>query len=156
PGDNPFLIHPGTGGDEWRGFLPWPAMPHVINPAQGWLANWNNKPEPGWPNSAYGFIDWGPVQRVQALTRQLAVLRPHTPTAATPAHTTGTAAQPAERPVGTELTTAVHALLPRLLAGVNASAAPRLPAVMALLSRWDGQRIDPDKDGLYDNPAVAV
>src|SRR5262245_54475925 len=33
PGDNPFLVHPGTGGDEWRGFLPWPAMPHVINPA---------------------------------------------------------------------------------------------------------------------------
>src|SRR6516225_9162087 len=27
PGDNPFLVHPGTGGDEWRGFLPWPAMP---------------------------------------------------------------------------------------------------------------------------------
>jgi len=156
PGDNPFLIHPGTGGDEWRGFLPWPAMPHVINPAQGWLANWNNKPEPGWPNSAYGFIDWGPVQRVQALTRQLAVLRPHTATAATLDHINRIAAQTAESPVGNELNIAVHALLPRLLARVNTSADPRLPAVTALLSRWDGQRIDPDKDGLYDNPAVAV
>src|SRR5215471_15702826 len=156
PGDDPFLVHPGTGGDEWRGFLPWPAMPHVINPAQGWLANWNNKPEPGWPNSASGFLDWGPVQRVQALTRQLATLRPHTATAATLDHINRIAAQTAESPVGSEYNIAVHALLPRLLARVNTSADPRLPAAVALLSRWDGQRIDPDQDGLYDSPAVTI
>jgi penicillin G amidase len=156
PGDDPFLVHPGTGGDEWRGFLPWPAMPHVINPAQGLLANWNNKPEPGWPNSAYGFIDWGPVQRVQALTHQLTTLRPHTATAATLEHINRVAAQTAESPVGDEYNIAVHALLPRLLARVNTADDPRLPAVMALLSRWDGQRVDPDQDGLYDSPAVAV
>src|SRR5215468_6746513 len=156
PGDDPFLIHPGTGGDEWRGFLPWPAMPHVINPAQGWLANWNNKPEPGWPNSAYGFIDWGPVQRVQALTRQLVTLRPRTATAATLDHINRIAAQTAESPVGNELNIAVHALLPRLLAQVNTTADPRLAAVMALLSRWDGQRVDPDRDVRYDSPAVSI
>lgn len=156
PGDNPFLIHPGTGGDEWRGYLHWPAMPHVINPAQGWLANWNNKPEPGWPNSAYGFIDWGPVQRVQALTRQLAALRPHAATAATLDRINRVAAQTAESPVGDEGNIAVHELLPRLLARVNTAADPRLPAAVALLSRWNGQRIDPDRDGRYDNPAVTI
>ena len=156
PGDNPFLVHPGTGGDEWRGFLPWPAMPHVINPAQGWLANWNNKPQPGWPNSAYGFTDWGPVQRVQALTRQLTTLRPHTATAATLDHINRIAAQTAESPVGNESNIAVHALLPRLLAQVNTAGDPRLPAAMALLSHWDGQRTDPDQDGYYDTPAVTI
>lgn len=155
PGDNPFLIHPGTGSDEWRGYLPWPAMPHAINPAQGWLANWNNKPEPGWPNSAHGFIDWGPVQRVQALTRQLTALRPHTATAAALEHINRVAAQTAESPVGNEYNIAVHALLPRLLARVNTTADPRLPAAVALLSHWDGQRIDPDHDGFYHSPAVA-
>ena len=144
------------GGDEWRGYLHWPAMPHVINPAQGWLANWNNKPEPGWPNSAYGFIDWGPVQRVQALTRQLAALRPHAATAATLDRINRVAAQTAESPVGDEGNIAVHELLPRLLARVNTAADPRLPAAVALLSRWNGQRIDPDRDGRYDNPAVTI
>src|SRR6516164_3357077 len=155
-GDDPFLVHPGTGSDEWRGFLPWPVMPHVINPAQGWLANWNNKPEPGWPNSAYGFTDWGPVQRVQALTHQLAVLRPHTATAATLDRINRIAAQTAESPVGNEYNIAVHALLPRLLARMNTTADPRLPAAAALLSHWDGQRTDPDRDGYYDTPAVTI
>jgi len=156
PGDDPFLIHPGTGSDEWRGYLPWRAMPHVVNPAQGWLANWNNKPEPGWPNSAYGFIDWGPVQRVQALTRQLAGLRPHTATATTLDRINRTAAQTAESPVGDEGNIAVHAFLPLLLARVNIAADPRLPAAVALLSQWDGQLLDPDHDGRYDSPAVTV
>ena len=39
---------PGTGSAEWRGFLRPSQRPHVINPAQGWLANWNNVPSVGW------------------------------------------------------------------------------------------------------------
>jgi len=155
-GDDPFLPHPGTGGDEWRGFLPWRAMPHVLNPARGWLANWNNKPEAGWPNSAYGFIDWGPVQRVQALTRQLAALRPHSVTAAALERINRITGQTAESPVGDEGNIAVHELLPRLLSRVNSAADPRLPAIVRLLSQWNGQRIDANGDGSYDSPAVAI
>ena len=45
---DPRLPLPGTGGAEWTGsFLP---MPVSINPAQGWLAGWNNKPAAGWHN----------------------------------------------------------------------------------------------------------
>ena len=41
-GFDPRLPLPGTGEAEWPGgILP---MPTSINPAQGWLANWNNKP----------------------------------------------------------------------------------------------------------------
>jgi acyl-homoserine lactone acylase PvdQ len=42
------LPFPGTGGAEWRGFLKVPQRPHVVNPKQGWLANWNNMPSVGW------------------------------------------------------------------------------------------------------------
>jgi penicillin amidase len=155
-GDDPFLPHPGTGNDEWRGYLPWRAMPHILNPAQGWLANWNNKPEAGWPNSAYGFIDWGPVQRVQALTRQLAALRPHSATAATLGQINRITGQTAESPVGDEGNITVHELLPRLIARVNTAADPRLPAIARLLSRWNGRRVDTDGDGSYDSPAVTI
>jgi penicillin amidase len=41
-GFDPRLPLPGTGEAEWPGgILP---IPTSVNPAQGWLANWNNKP----------------------------------------------------------------------------------------------------------------
>jgi acyl-homoserine lactone acylase PvdQ len=39
---------PGTGNAEWRGFLKPSQRPHVVNPDQGWLVNWNNMPSVGW------------------------------------------------------------------------------------------------------------
>jgi hypothetical protein len=42
------LPYPGTGEAEWRGLLDRRQTPHVINPEQGWLANWNNVPSEGW------------------------------------------------------------------------------------------------------------
>ncbi len=42
------LPQPGTGEAEWGGLVPRAKMPHVINPKQGWLANWNNIPSQGW------------------------------------------------------------------------------------------------------------
>jgi penicillin amidase len=41
------LPYPGTGEAEWHGLLPRRRDPHVINPRQGWLANWNNVPAVG-------------------------------------------------------------------------------------------------------------
>ena len=54
-GYDPRLPLPGTGEAEWTGDLV--PMPKAINPAQGWLASWNNKPAAGWRNPddrAYG------------------------------------------------------------------------------------------------------
>lgn len=39
---------PGNGSAEWRGFLSVAQRPHVIDPKQGWLANWNTLPSMGW------------------------------------------------------------------------------------------------------------
>jgi penicillin amidase len=44
------LPMPGTGQAEWRGLLRFSQVPHVINPKQRWLANWNNLPSAGWTN----------------------------------------------------------------------------------------------------------
>ena len=42
------LPYPGTGEAEWRGLLDRRKTPHVINPRQGYLFNWNNVPSEGW------------------------------------------------------------------------------------------------------------
>jgi penicillin amidase len=42
PGYDLRLPFPGDGSAEWTGALR--PIPYVINPEQGWLANWNNKP----------------------------------------------------------------------------------------------------------------
>ena len=39
---------PGTGAFDHSGLLPFEATPQVRDPAQGFLANWNNKPAIGW------------------------------------------------------------------------------------------------------------
>lgn len=38
----------GTGAHDFDGTLPFSATPQVRDPAQGYLANWNNKPALGW------------------------------------------------------------------------------------------------------------
>src|SRR5205823_10398732 len=41
-------------------------MPGIVNPAQGWLTNWNNLPIRGWSSSDIREL-WGTEHRVQAL-----------------------------------------------------------------------------------------
>lgn len=56
----------GTGEEEWLGVTGFAEMPKCINPEQGWLANWNNKPIANWP---YGESDaaWGEGHRVKRI-----------------------------------------------------------------------------------------
>ena len=62
----------GTGKWEWEGRFPFRSQPQVIDPQQGWIANWNNKPAAGWNN--YDGAKWGPIHRVQLLSRQMGKL----------------------------------------------------------------------------------
>lgn len=52
----------GTGKDDWKGFVPFNRLPHVINPKSGVIFNWNNKPAPGWKN--YSVPAWGIAYRI--------------------------------------------------------------------------------------------
>lgn len=64
-GTSPVLPTWGTGEWEWNGILPWSQHPQIVNPDQGWMANWNNQPAKGWGNG--DDPNWGPLQRVRLL-----------------------------------------------------------------------------------------
>jgi len=59
----------GTGEEEWVGLTGFEDMPRSINPLQGFLANWNNKPISDWP---YAEADWGEGHRVKRIQELLA------------------------------------------------------------------------------------
>ena len=62
PGHDPRLPAPGDGSFDWRGFLSPELWPSVVDPTQGWLASWNNKPQASWPDAGDGTL-WGGTQR---------------------------------------------------------------------------------------------
>jgi penicillin amidase len=69
-GVDPRLPAPGNGRFEWRGYLPPKRWPSVVDPRQGFVASWNNKPQRSWPDSGDGSL-WGAYQRVRQPMRLL-------------------------------------------------------------------------------------
>ncbi len=69
------LPTPGTGAFDFGDDLAFEELPHVIDPAQGFVANWNNKPAFGWLDGE-GLGDTsrpgGPGQRVTSIQDFLA------------------------------------------------------------------------------------
>src|SRR4051794_8144260 len=64
PGTYPGLPTLGTGQYDWRGFMPASAHPQAINPSDGVLLSWNNKPAPGF-GAADNDFSFGAVHRVE-------------------------------------------------------------------------------------------
>jgi acyl-homoserine lactone acylase PvdQ len=60
----------GTGSTEWRGWLPAADHPQAIDPAQGFLVSWNNKPAPGF-SAADDTFSYGLVYRSQTLVQEI-------------------------------------------------------------------------------------
>lgn len=60
---------PGTGEADWRGLVAFDEQPQIINPKQGFLASWNNKPAVWWDCSDTPV--WGAVQHVQEIISRL-------------------------------------------------------------------------------------
>jgi penicillin amidase len=61
---------PGSGGDEWSGFVPTAELPHQFNPAAGFVTTANHKMIP----DGYGYnvgYSWAPPYRVQRITQIL-------------------------------------------------------------------------------------
>ena len=69
PGVDPMLPSWGTGEWEWQGFMAFDDQPYVIDPAQGWLVNWNNQPAREWANGDRSH--WGPTNRVKLLSQRM-------------------------------------------------------------------------------------
>jgi penicillin amidase len=65
PAIDPRLPTPGEGDHEWRGFRSSSELPQAINPKQGFLANWNNKPAVWWQSG--DTPAWGSTHRIQRI-----------------------------------------------------------------------------------------
>lgn len=66
---DPRLPPPMDADHDWLGIVPPERMPYVVNPSQGWIVNWNNKPVSWWPN-----LDtpaWGRIFRNESLVRAM-------------------------------------------------------------------------------------
>jgi penicillin G amidase len=141
------LPYPGTGEAEWRGMLPVAQRPHVIDPQQGWLTNWNNIPSQGWTtgNDPASERVAGPFFRsafMNALVRR--IMLPH------PSFTH------LEQTVRAEGSTAEQRSLaaPELRKAVAGAGGPAA-AVLRTILAWDGSYTRTDANGTLD-PGVAA
>ncbi len=71
---DPRLPLPGTGEADTLRLTKGRKMPTAINPALGYIAQWNNKPIKGWPADDQREL-WGGADRVQILIDQLAAAK---------------------------------------------------------------------------------
>jgi penicillin amidase len=141
------LPYPGTGEAEWRGFLDrGKQTPRVINPKQGWLANWNNVPSAGWTSGDAESSERlaGPYHRVGWLMQQVrrVAKRPSFPAAERAIRFAGSYAQ--QRGLAT-------ALLKKADTGASGNAKKIFDALLA----WDGSYATVDGAGTV-NPGVAI
>jgi acyl-homoserine lactone acylase PvdQ len=69
---DPRLPALGNGTEQWLGFVPFAQMPHSINPAQGFLDNWNTKPsQQAFYQQNGGDEYWGTIFRSQLISQML-------------------------------------------------------------------------------------
>ncbi|MCI0423036.1 MAG: penicillin acylase family protein [Acidobacteria bacterium] len=75
-GVDPRLPTTGTGEKEWKGVLSPEQTPQWVNPKQGFICNWNNKPVGYWNNGERPV--WGAIFRVHRITHLLEARRKRT------------------------------------------------------------------------------
>jgi penicillin G amidase len=140
------LPMPGTGQAEWRGLLKFKQTPHVINPKQGWLANWNNLPSAGWTNGDAEAKERivGRLHRANYLARLVAGAAKHPSFDAVKAvdRSTGTIAQ--QRPL-------YAAQLRKADGGATGTAKSLLDTILA----WNGSYNEVDANNTVD-PGLAA
>jgi penicillin G amidase len=137
---------PGTGNAEWRGFLRPSQRPHVINPDQGWLANWNNMPSAGWTVGDAPATERtsGRLHRGAFLSRLVA------DAAAAPSYD---AIKAVDRVAGT--TAQQRSLVDAQLRAAAAQATGGAKTVLDTILAWDGNYDRTDAAGTVD-PGVAA
>jgi acyl-homoserine lactone acylase PvdQ len=149
-GTNGDLPVDGSGKYEWKGYLAATKHPQVVNPASGYIVNWNNKPAADFPAGDDRFGNEGGIQRVDLLRGELA----RTPKA-TLANVLGAANAAATEDVR------IVEFWPVLKAMLAKGKAPSARAAQAaeVLQKWHdagGSRVDANGDGNIDDPGAPV
>ncbi|MFX1386246.1 MAG: penicillin acylase family protein [Promethearchaeota archaeon] len=140
----------GTGEEEWLGVTGVDEMPICINPEQGWLANWNNKPITNWP---YGESDagWGEGHRVKRIMQLLSAEDEFTLDDMIRIN----------RDAGYNHINGMN-LLGYLLDAASSSDDPDVQAALPYLEAWDFHYNDyiapqwPAVDATYDDPGLTI
>jgi penicillin amidase len=136
----------GDGSMDWQGRQPVDtANPHVLNPAGGFLANWNNKPGHGVMNPDFFFFSWSAADRVDYLNETLAGRERFTPEQAW-----------AVLDGSSHVDLFAPYFLPLIDEALVGNRDPELLAANALLQDWDLQSRDDDGDGFYDDAATPL
>ncbi len=138
----------GTGEEEWVGVTGFAEMPRAINPSQGFMANWNNKPIAGWP---YSEADWGEGHRVKWIQELLAAGD----------DVTFEDMQRINTEAGYNHIPGMN-FLHYLVEAASTSADPDVMEVLPYLEGWNHRYNDeiapnyPDPDGTYDDPGLTI
>lgn len=139
----------GTGEWEWQGFLDATEQPFEVDPKQGFMTSWNNKPARGW-RAADGTHDYTSVYRSELLDDRLRPLLKGKRKA-----TLAEAVEAMALAATTDLRG--QEILPDVLGIV--SKARDLRPFADLLRAWLGagaHRLDRDQDGRYDDEAAVA
>mgnify|MGYP005842697727 CR=1 FL=1 len=144
-GIDPRLPTPGTGEYEWLGFIPKDKNPFVLNPPEGYIANWNNQPAEGWSNP--DFMLWGNADRVRVIRDAI--------------EARGKISFDDMKEINRHVSYAdVNAqyLKPFLIKSARQMSFvdARLAQAARLLEEWNNSRVDKDLDGFYDSPGQAI
>ncbi|MEP6954502.1 MAG: penicillin acylase family protein [Solirubrobacteraceae bacterium] len=147
---NPDLPTDGTGKYEWKkSYLAAAKHPQVINPADGYIVNWNNKPAKDFPAGDERWSE-NSLQRQGLLTAELN-RRPQQTLASVLASANAAASEDVR----------IVEFWPTLKAMLAKGKAPsaRAAKLASLLQAWHdagGSRRDADGDGKIDDPGVAI
>ena len=146
---DPDLPINGSGAEEWKGYVSFQNHPQGMNPPNGQIVNWNNRPEQGYeaPSDNWSL---GAIQRVDLLLKNLGRGGNLTPPQVTSAM--NAAATQDVREVTLE------PLLSKLLRGGKAPNA-RDAQMLSLLDTWNRQgssRLDRTGDGEITAPGAAI
>ena len=152
PGTDLDLPRWGGPAYDWRGFAPPDVHPQVINPDQGYLANWNNKMAPGFA-SASEVWGQGAVHRSRTLADRIAALL------ATGRPVGRAALVGAMIDAGTVDVRGAY-VLPQVLDVIGTPADPQDARAVDLLRSWvagGAHRVDRARTGSYaDQAAIAL
>jgi acyl-homoserine lactone acylase PvdQ len=148
-GVDPALPTVGSGGYDWRGFVPFAGHAQGVNPPAGVILNWNNKPAANVGASDSNFA-YGSVHRVDLLSAAVAGRKKHTL-----ATVTGAMNKAATQDLR------VHRVWPIVREVLRTGPPPsaRAEAAAGLLDAWraaGSSRLDRDLDGKIDAPGAAV
>ncbi|WP_342433079.1 penicillin acylase family protein [Neobacillus sp. FSL H8-0543] len=134
----------GDGSQDWQGIAPLETLTHAINPAQGVVANWNNKPSSDWE---YTETLFGPTHRAGFILDQLDSIN----------KISWTDMEEVNKKAG-HIELDAYFLKEILLSKLNSG--QELPddvkAAGELVANWDMYQWDNDENGFYDDPGLTI